>query len=153
MNTDLIEVVALPVGAFIEIDDPTTGQRRLGLVCGSGTEFIDYIDHENPPTPLAILNTLSPVVWGDCNAIAANLMETADWTAYKAYSDLLIQLTDTAACNDTLTLNRAAKWAFDTGNRDLHSVVAAGVLETSKARCRQKIISTTATNWIETGAV
>lgn len=152
MTQDL-DIVKMPVGAFIEIDDPLTGQRRLGLVCGNGTEFVDYIDYEKPPTPLAILNSLSPVVWGDCNAIAAHLMETVEWSQYKEYSDLIIKLTDTPACVDPLTLNRAAKWAFDTGNRNLDMVVKAGLIETSKARDRQRAIANVASDWIAAGAL
>ena len=140
-------------GAFIEIDDPLTGKRCLVLVCESGREFVEYIDNANPPTPFPILSELDPVQWGDYSVIASNFIVSGDLDAHTAFSDMLVSLCDTPAVADKLTLNRAAKWAFDSGIYDADQAAKAGIAATLEARARQEMIAEKAASWIATGAV
>lgn len=93
-TTPEMRVVSFPPGAYIELDDPMTGTRRLALVCDTGTEFVDYIDHDAPPTPLAILEVFEPAQWGDCRALANDLLLAGDLAGYEAYSEFLLALCD-----------------------------------------------------------
>ena len=148
-----VRLIPFPAGTFIELDDPLTGKRRLGLVCDSGKEFIDFIDNDNPPTPFPILDALDPKQWGDYSNIATELILKGDLDAHTAYSGLLAALCDTPAVADVLTLNRAAKWAFDSGNYDASQAAKAGITATLEARARQEAITAKAADWIATGAV
>lgn len=144
------KVVRFAPGTFIELDDPLTGKRRLVMVADSGVEFYDYLDEVNP-TPLAILDVLSPVEWGDCRSVVDELMLSGNYESYKAYSDMLIVLCDTEAANDKLTLNRAAKWAIDNNSFDVINAANAGVSATVEARIRQGNISNMARGLVAAG--
>ncbi len=146
-QTDM-RVVAFPPGAYIELDDPMTGERRLALVGDSGTDFLDYVDFENPPTPLAILEVLSPVQWGDCRALSTDLMLKGEVERYMAFSDFLLALCETPAAEDLLTLNRAAKWAFDSEVYNASKAAEAGLIATAEARARQSAITRQAADLI-----
>lgn len=152
-TTPEMRVVPFNPGAFIELDDPMTGARRLGLVADSGTEFVDFIDYDNPATPLAILECFEPVQWGDCRALATELLLSGKVEDYERYSDFLQALCDTPAAGDPLTLNRAAKWAYESGDYDAGRAAQAGMVATAEARARQAAISRKAAEWIATGAV
>lgn len=153
MNESTLRVTAFPAGAFITLDDPTTGGRRLALVCDSGTEFVDVVDYDQPVTPLAILDVLAPEQWGDCRAVATDMLLGGQVEDYEAYSNLLLALCDTPAGGDPLTLNRAAKWAHETRNYDVAEAARAGLVATAEARARQAEISRVASDWIAAGAV
>ena len=153
MTTTADTIIPMPVGSFVELDDPLTGSRYIGLVCDSGREFIQYVDDETPPTPLPILAAFSPAPWGDYSLLAETLMLKGDVDAHSAFSDLLIALCDTPAVGDALTLNRAAKWAFESGVYDAAQASAAGIAATANARERQSVIAAKAADWIATGAV
>ena len=152
-TTPEMRVVSFPPGAYIELDDPMTGTRRLALVCDTGTEFVDYIDHDAPPTPLAILEVFEPAQWGDCRALANDLLLPGDLAGYEAYSEFLLALCDTPAAGDSLTFNRAAKSAYDARAYNVDDAARAGLIATAEARARQAAISRTAANWITAGAV
>lgn len=144
------KIVSFAPGTFIELDDPLTGKRRLVMVADSGVEFYDYLDEVNP-TPLAILDVLSPVEWGDCRSVADEIMLGGNYEGYKAFSDMLIILCDSDAANDKLTLNRAAKWAIDNKSFDVSRAAKAGVLATEEARIRQGNISSMAHDLVAAG--
>ena len=148
-----VRLIPCQPGAYIEIDDPMTGKRRLGLVCDSGTEFVDYIDNNDPPTPFPILDAFDPKQWGECSNIAVDFILKGDMDSHAAYSDLLVALCDTPAVADRLTLNRAAKWAYETGIYDAGQAAKAGIAATIEARARQAVVSAKAAEWIATGAV
>jgi hypothetical protein len=148
-----VRLVSFPPGSFVEVDDPLTGKRHLALVSDSGNEFIDFVDNDKPATPFPILDALDPKPWGDYSIIAAELVIKGDFAAHTAYSELLTALCDTPAVADPLTLNRAAKWAFESGNYDAAEAAKAGVAATLEARARQEIIAEKATTWIESGVV
>jgi hypothetical protein len=148
-----MQLVTFPAGSIVELDDPLSGATRLGLVTDRGTEFVEYIDDLNPPTPLAILDVFDPKLWGDCRALAAQLMFDGEEEKYKAFNSLLLELCDTAAGADVLTLNRAAKWAFETNTYDLEQAAEAGLNATADARARQLVIGTKAAQWIAAGVV
>jgi hypothetical protein len=148
-----MRVVSFPPGAYIELDDPMTGARRLALVCDTGTEFVDYIDHDSQPTPLAILDVFEPIQWGDCRALANDLLLAGNVDGYKAFSDFLLALCETPAAGDSLTFNRAAKWAYDSRAYSVNDAARAGLVATAEARARQAAISRTAADWIAAGAV
>jgi hypothetical protein len=40
-----MKLIPFTPGSIIELDDPTTGKRRLCFVCDTGTEFIDYVSY------------------------------------------------------------------------------------------------------------
>ncbi|MDI1299773.1 hypothetical protein [Methylotenera sp.] len=130
------KVISFAPGTFIELDDPLSGKRRLVLVAESGVDFYDYLDEVNP-TPLGILDVLSPVEIGDCRSLADELMLGGNYESYKAFSEMLLVLCDTPAANDKLTLNRAAKWAFDNKCYDTNRASSFGVLATVEAKKRQ----------------
>jgi len=153
MNDASLNVVPFPPGAFITLDDPTTGARRLALVCDSGTEFVDVVDYDQPATPLAILDVLAPEQWGDCRGLASGLLLDGHFEDYEAFSALLVALCDTPAGGDPLTLNRAAKWAFENGNYDVGRAAQAGLVATAEARARQGELARVAKEWIEAGVV
>lgn len=138
MKTDQtdISVVRFTPGAFVEIDDPVSGGRRLALVIDSGAEFVDYIDANNPPTPLAILNVLSPVQWGDFRALSTDLLLAGEVERYEAFADFILELCKTPAAGDILTFNRAAKWAYDHHDYNIENASRAGLIATAKARAR-----------------
>ncbi|HRE16439.1 MAG TPA: hypothetical protein PLW86_05140, partial [Rhodocyclaceae bacterium] len=74
--------------SIIELDDPFTGDRHLGLVCDNGIEFFDVM--EDGATPLPILAELCPVSLGDDSDWSWRLMESGDvpkWHAFDALVD------------------------------------------------------------------
>lgn len=146
-----LRVVPFEPGSLIELDDPMTGVRRLALVADTGTEFVDYVDYDSPPTALAILNVFDPVPWGDCRAMATDMMLSGEYERYAAFSDFLLALCETPAAGDPLTLNRAAKWALDNDCYQVESAAKAGMVATAEARARQSSISRKAAEWIAEG--
>lgn len=148
-----LHVVHFTPGSFVELDDPMTGERRLVLVAETGTEFVDYVDYDNPPTALAILNVLNPAEWGDYRSISTDMMLAGDLERYQAFSDFILELCKTPAAGDTLTFNRAAKWACDHGEYHVQKAAKAGMVATAEARARQAAISQQAAEWVAAGAV
>jgi hypothetical protein len=136
-----MKLIAFKPGSIIELDDPTTGKRRLCLVCDTGTEFIDYVDDIDPPTPLAILDVFDPQDIGDEGDWSCHLMESGNVPAWHAFDALILALFDTAAGANKLTRCRAAYWGYKSGDFDVSKAVAAGLLADTEARARQVVIS------------
>ncbi|HEY8096958.1 MAG TPA: hypothetical protein VIE65_12825 [Methylobacter sp.] len=152
LNYELeLRLVEFPPGSFIELDDPLTGVRHMVLVCESGKEFLDFIDEDTPATPLPIFDALDPKQCADRHILAFNVLMNSP-EKHEAYSAFLEALYATPAVDDELTHNRAAKWAYDTGNYDAQEAARAGIELTRQARVRQFGISQKATQWLETEA-
>lgn len=152
MNAKM-NLVTFSPGSIIELDDPTTGLRRLGLVCDTGSEFVDYIDAENPPTPLAILDVLDPKLVGDDGDWACALMEEGDVPKWLAFSDLTVSLFDSPVGGDKLMRCRASYHAYKTGDYDMANAVNAGIRADREARERQALMSKRASELIAAGVL
>lgn len=148
-----MQLVEFAPGSIIELDDPLTGLRRLGFVCDTGTEFLDFIDSDNPATPLAILDVLDPQLIGDDGDWTCALMESGDVPKWYAFRDLTLALFDTPAGSDKLTRCRAAYHAYKTDNYDLTEAIQAGLRATAEARTRQAKITERAAELIEAGVL
>lgn len=148
-----MQAMTFEPGAIIELDDPTTGKRRLVLVADSGTEYVDYLDDDAPATPLGIYDTLDPQFVGDDGVWVRQTMGVIDLAQWYRFRDLTMALFDSPAGADKLTRCRAAHHAFKTGNYDLAEAVAAGLQATAEAKARQADISARAAQLVAAGVI
>lgn len=145
-------VFSFKPNSIIELDDPLTGKRRLVLVASNGTGFFDYVNRVMP-TALPIMESLEPKEWGDYLALAENIMLVeGNATKYYAFIDMMKLLCDTDLGGDSLSLNRAAKWALDNSCFDVRKVVVAARELNAEAIARQLNITANAESLLSEGA-
>jgi hypothetical protein len=108
-------------GTYIEIADTMHGFRKLGLVCDSGDMYFDLVDTRATPFPIYL--ALEPVAIGDTLAWG---LELADQNPleHQKFSILHKRLLDSGL--DTLTLGRAAYWAYRNRCYEYNEALAAG---------------------------
>lgn len=135
-----MELKTFPIGSFIELDDPLTGNRFLAIVCDNGTEFLDYIDGKSPATPLPIFTAMNPIDIGDFRTLKHQILER-DYELWETFSEFVSDLLFKIPNYDDLRFMRAVKFGFDTGLYDVAMAIQAAEDKTTEARKRHEALA------------
>lgn len=127
--------VRLMPGAFVELDDPIVGGRKLGYVDETGMGYFDL--HGEGQLPKALNEELHPVELGSIGSWLVNLPDQqreqlAD--AWKVMAD---------SNSDQLTIARAIRWGLVHGADDLATLMRMGEYSTEQVRTGVSIVEST----------
>lgn len=119
--------------SYIEIDNPLTGRRIIGLVSDDGSAYLPYLDHDQPATPLPIFEQLEPVDAPSIQAFRLAIYQQ-DMTTGDLFSEFVSAVIERLEPYDDLTFYRAVKWAVAHKTYDVIKAIDAGKQATSEAR-------------------
>lgn len=128
---------------YIEIDNPLTGRRIVGLVCDDGSAYLPYLDHDSTATPLPIFDALAPADLPSIQGYRLAIYEK-DLTTGDLFSEFVSAVIERLEPYDDLTFYRAVKWAVDHGTYDVIKAIDAGKLATSEAKALAEAIRSAA---------
>lgn len=124
LNTNPVEGCPYPINTMIEITDPFTSERIIGMVVDQSCFDIQlavpygYIDSEKDQYPIVypIYPSMNPVHLGDATQWAGELLD--DFPCYQQFNDLQLALFDMEDLG-TLSINRALYFAAKNKNFDI----------------------------------